>query len=176
VSDLVEWLTAQLDADETIARASTLPVVQWYTTEDLTERLRWLPRFDAEFIATQSPAHVLRTIAAHRAILGRHGPGVSHPDECGRCNDPWPCADVRHLAAIYQDRSGFDPSWIPEDPEALAYPLPDVQPCPNAADHAWWGYNAYRPYPERKVYFESCMNDGCEAVRETEGWQGAKQR
>lgn len=67
------------------------------------------------YLGAFSPAHVLRTVAAHRAILARHGPGVSHPDECGRCNDPWPCDDVLHLAAIYTDREGWDPSWTTGD-------------------------------------------------------------
>jgi hypothetical protein len=56
---------------------------------------------DGGHIVRHDPARVLRDVVAHRAILDRHGPGVSHPDECGRCNDPWPCDDVRALASIY---------------------------------------------------------------------------
>jgi hypothetical protein len=40
MTDLLSWLPSALDEHERIARASTLPIVSWYTTEDLAERLR----------------------------------------------------------------------------------------------------------------------------------------
>lgn len=101
---LVEWLTAQLDADERDA--------------------------DPEVEVRAVAEHTLRTIAAHRAILARHQPDEPMHDwkdhqtctECGGYtirpgfgdrgfNLTWPCPTLRLIAAIYQDRPGFDPSW-----------------------------------------------------------------
>lgn len=103
MTDLGEWLTAQLDTDEQVAREE-LPAAQ--------------------------EVHVLRTIAAHRAILARHQPDEPMHDwkdrqtctECGGYtikagwgdrgyNRRWPCPTLLSVAAIYQDRDGFDPSW-----------------------------------------------------------------
>lgn len=56
---------------------------------------------DAGHIVRHDPARVLRDVVAHRAIVDRHTPGVSHPEECGRCGDPFPCDDLRSLAGMY---------------------------------------------------------------------------
>jgi hypothetical protein len=68
-----------------------------------------MPQFrqNAIFIATNHPAHVLRTIRAHRKIVDRHGKGhwcISADGGYGRMW--WPsvagsCEDVRDVAAIY---------------------------------------------------------------------------
>jgi hypothetical protein len=75
-----------------------------------------------------------RTVQAHREILDRHAPdedpdGSDEPAPlvCRHCvgkvlwyvqdliREPWPCPDVRSLAAIYAEtHPGFDPSWIKE--------------------------------------------------------------
>lgn len=73
---------------------------------------------------------VLRTVAAHRAILDRHSPRkvlrfdgtAAFGAECDYCIEgedawtspihaPWPCPDVLSLLSIYDSRDGFDPSW-----------------------------------------------------------------
>ncbi len=56
---------------------------------------------DGGHIVRHDPARVLRDVVAHRAIVDRHTPGVSHPEECGRCGDPFPCDDLRSLAGMY---------------------------------------------------------------------------
>jgi hypothetical protein len=84
-------------------------------------------------IIRNDPAHVLRTVAAHREILDRHQPrpyedGGDPPDhdECSVCireisfwmheayHERYPCPDVRALARVYRDTPGFDPEWIKE--------------------------------------------------------------
>jgi hypothetical protein len=110
--DLVERLRHALDAHEVVMRQATPgpwtiePNRSVRAGDDLvvasvTARDLWPSARDASFIAVNDPAHVLRTIQAHRKIVGRHERGVFHPDECGRCNDPFPCPDVRSIAAIY---------------------------------------------------------------------------
>lgn len=92
---LPERLRAELLRREEIAQRATAWRVTFGTTKQgVRHRL-------IEFANANDPAFVLRTIQAHRAILDRHGPGVSHPEECGRCNDPFPCGDLRALASIY---------------------------------------------------------------------------
>lgn len=87
----------------------------------------------ADHIARHDPARVLREVEAKRAILDEHDPGypVTYPKPsgqptCGVCHaggwdwepEKWPCATVRHLAAVYRDRPGYDPAWAPEGKEA----------------------------------------------------------
>jgi hypothetical protein len=40
-----------------------------------------------------------------------------------------------------------------------------------ADGHQWWGYDAWSPFPARKVFVERCERDGCDARREFEGWR-----
>lgn len=65
-----------------------------------------MPQFraNAVFIAANDPAHVLRTVAAHRKILDRHARGHWCVGS-GRVGRMWwpngDCEDVRDLASIY---------------------------------------------------------------------------
>lgn len=157
MTDLVAFLTAQLDHDEQVARASTAG--PWWDSKvgaapgchtirggpgeergadgslpgDVRPiaRIRPVPNddggyatnhdADAAHIALHDPSHVLRTVAAHRAILERHQPMTA--GSCDWCwgnayreeESAWPCADVRSIAAIYTDREGWDPSWRAEE-------------------------------------------------------------
>ncbi|WP_405634438.1 DUF6221 family protein [Streptomyces sp. NBC_00056] len=112
MDDLVQWLGAQLDEDERLARAATLgPWVQsgigdygWTVdfgrpgagveTADTEQGLA-----DADFIAAHNPARVLREIDAKRRILAPYAAALeqrqvirarmrrvidSDPDEFGR--------------------------------------------------------------------------------------------
>jgi hypothetical protein len=103
--DLVERLRAELDRLEAVARAAMDRESEW-----------WWDRPESpaeEHIRAWRPEVVLRTIQAHRAILDRHKavPGAEQPvcDVCGflawddeqMYGDPYPCPDVRSIAAIY---------------------------------------------------------------------------
>jgi len=60
-----------------------------------------------------SPARALREVAAKRAILARHEPGVTYPDECGLDSEPFPCADLMNLAAVYSGHPDYQSEWKP---------------------------------------------------------------
>lgn len=124
---LVERLRAALDRAEEIARAAAAPSLHW--REDsawLTDMLDPLPSQRAErapgwqpmitpeeikHIAANDPAHVLRTVAAHRKILDRHAPVELERTVCEVCSSrtwddeeligTYPCVDVLALASIY---------------------------------------------------------------------------
>jgi hypothetical protein len=139
MDDLAQWLHAQLDEDERIARAATLgPWVQsgvgdygWTVdfgrpgagveTADTEQGLA-----DADFIAAHNPARVLREIDAKRQII----------DQCAYWNEraarkavdppkhPQPGLDLgllldamnpvlRALALPYADRPGYREEWRP---------------------------------------------------------------
>lgn len=61
---------------------------------------------------------------AKRAIVGAHQSYVMAEGEvCENCRgeekdewfrEPWPCATVRHLAAVYASHPDYDPAWAPE--------------------------------------------------------------
>ena len=70
-----------------------------------------ISRWEDRHIARHDPARVLSEVAAKRTILDRHEPGVSEPSECGRCNDPWPCDDVKALAQPYAGEPGWQEEW-----------------------------------------------------------------
>jgi hypothetical protein len=168
VSDLALWLTAQLDHDEQVARAAARETTseRWsasgglvYPEDNPSQHpgpfladVYGLPDEVAAHIALHDPASVLRTVAAHRAILAEHLPtrtSVEWPHDttgkgealtCPRCQNAehtdWrpaigmagvlpegfvapyvlaPCRTLLLLAAIYQDRDGYDPRWTTED-------------------------------------------------------------
>jgi hypothetical protein len=122
--DLVQWLTAQLDADERIARAATpspwvdqggyvtdvgpdgLPRVQVtdYGTQDgEPEEDNPRGRADSSHIARHGPARVLRETDAKRAIVDAYlPPGEDpHPGE--------PC--INHEGQDPAEYSGHDGCW-----------------------------------------------------------------
>ncbi len=102
VTDLVVWLRQQLDADDRYGKAiKDIPNGQVYDGE------RWVD-------ILVGGEQVLRTVAGHRAILDLHG-------NYHRCVDlgghgVWfplgkACPTLLFVAAIYESRPGFDPSW-----------------------------------------------------------------
>lgn len=124
MTDLVGWLRAALDEAERDATQCPHCVHCQMNVDAAADTAR-------------------RSAAAHRAILDRHFPifrdiGWQVTDDdvpdvvygevevCGRCVPKhahfkartevpdWPCPDVLLIAAIYQDREGFDPSWTVE--------------------------------------------------------------
>ena len=139
MSDLVTWLRAQLDTDEANALAAcqgdgyrewdnpSTGVVQ-VAGGDL-EGLVLAPRNAALHIAVHDPARVLRQVAAMRKIVdwcsqrdriyvGTHlsDHDAPRPEDFveGRLKHPQDAVVLRHLAAVYADRDGYNPEWAPE--------------------------------------------------------------
>lgn len=132
--DLTQWLRAQLDEDERIARAATLgPWVQsgigdygWTVdfgrpgagveTADTEQGLA-----DADFIAAHNPARALREIDAKRRMLDEFTQAGSVPDTPERRTSPHWKGDfgylqglaraVHLLASAYADRPGYREEW-----------------------------------------------------------------
>ncbi|MFI9598915.1 DUF6221 family protein [Streptomyces sp. NPDC052043] len=132
---LPDWLHAQLDEDEQIARRAgdsfrqvgeTGVIVA--TEGDRAEECasaNWAGI--AEHIAEHDPAQVLREIDAKRRTLERHSPHSSGSVDCSMrcerahpgvqvCNHDgrrWPCPDVIDLASVYSGRPGYREEWRP---------------------------------------------------------------
>lgn len=111
---MLTWLCVQLDDDERVARAATPGPWMWIagrvyqeidggrtviSTDQLDRAV--VERQDIEHIGRNNPAHVLRVIAAHRAII----------DLYEELNEPHLYEALTRLASIYADRSGYDPAW-----------------------------------------------------------------
>lgn len=138
--DLVQWLTAQLDADAEEARAAAEELgPDWYYDDGFVLARReddmvatgsqdFLERERGAFIAAHDPARVLREVEAKRRIVEIHrvvggfededmtdlGPGCS---ECGYSAEygdrgGW-CETLRLLASLYDDRPGCQEEWRP---------------------------------------------------------------
>ncbi|MFJ4712705.1 DUF6221 family protein [Streptomyces sp. NPDC088785] len=123
--DLVQWLGEQLDEDERIARAATAG--PW--TQSGIGEYGWgvafsVPgagveandsdqgRADADFIAAQDPARVLREIDAKRELLV----WLVRKDDWALDNDlwTWDSDDALLLLALpYADRPGYREEWKP---------------------------------------------------------------
>jgi hypothetical protein len=135
MDDLVQWLRAQLDEDERIARAATLgPWVQsgigdygWTVTfgrpgagvetADTEQGLA-----DADFIAAHNPARVLREIDAKRGIVRAYETAVAAFNDTGPAMADYDRltgsvsslrGSLELLAAVYADRPGYRKEWRP---------------------------------------------------------------
>lgn len=133
MGELVEWLRAQLDEDERIARAATerQPYDEWDAVGDERDddagrswwevlgvaRMNQAPsaRALAEFIAEHDPARVLREIDAKRRILAEHALNgwVCTTCDNGEVEQVFPCPTLRLLALPYADRPGYREEWRP---------------------------------------------------------------
>ncbi|MEF9521303.1 DUF6221 family protein [Streptomyces sp. RB13] len=129
MDDLVQWLRAQLDADERIAHragdsfrqiGATGVIVA--TEGDRAEECasaNWAGI--AEHIVAHDPARVLREIDAKRQVIDLHAPGEMEyvdGDVCMACDvrggEPfYPCKTLRLLALPYADRPGYRDEWRP---------------------------------------------------------------
>jgi hypothetical protein len=142
VDDLVQWLRAQLDEDERIAREAggaaweELPVSGWVHTSPLPDT-EWQPPgydhhvasaplpADRVHIVRHDPARVLREVDAKRRLLELHaarerGDGCvvcdDGNDSCGCLSGPswgFPCDTVKILAVPYAGRPGYREEWRP---------------------------------------------------------------
>ncbi|MEU1410124.1 MULTISPECIES: DUF6221 family protein [unclassified Streptomyces] len=121
MDDLVQWLRAQLDEDERIARAADGELSAVFTR---------VASFDPEMAADErhimahGPVRVLRDIDVQRQLLALHAPGeTGYVDGtvCMVCEDAdvadegpfYPCKTLRLLALRYADRSGYREEWRP---------------------------------------------------------------
>jgi hypothetical protein len=122
MKDLVQWLRAQLDEDERIARAATPG--PW---EQVPDRVGWLAsaeywhvvdcsgtpaaRENAEHVAVWAPARVLREIDAKRRTLVRC-------EEARLAANPmlvhFAKQTIWEMAQPYADRPGYREEWRPQ--------------------------------------------------------------
>ena len=136
--DIVGFLTARLDEDQSVAEAASGRDPQWWETgpgypeapevrvvndrDDLI--VPEVGELEALHIARHDPARVLAEVAAKRAIMAWHevrrvARDARDPEERATVNICWcgydePCATIRHLAAPYADHPDYDPAWRPE--------------------------------------------------------------
>lgn len=127
MDDLVQWLRAQLDEDERIARAAG--GVGWLRAEHPGETVvifdsrgepvvydeGWPTEEQQAHIAEWDPARVLREIDAKRQIIDQH---ERYAAERRRMMGGWdPQSDdspiLAALAAVYADRPGYREEWRP---------------------------------------------------------------
>jgi hypothetical protein len=137
MSDLTDWLLAQIAADEAVARAAAeesapewehayhlgsgqiqtankvgQPGYQYHqsVTHDYEGLSDSVDPAAGVHIATHDPARILAECAAKRAIVGL--------DICTACQvEMQPCHHrddtLRALASVYADREGYDEGWAP---------------------------------------------------------------
>ncbi|MEU9670372.1 DUF6221 family protein [Streptomyces bobili] len=124
MDDLVQWLRAQLDEDERIARAAegdpvfdgTGIVVERNLAPGFPDRVAGLISPVATHIARHDPARVLREIDAKRQAL-------DHYEECARAGKGGVAAyrmaagavamQIAIMALPYADRPGYREEWRP---------------------------------------------------------------
>lgn len=126
MTDLVEWLRSALDEHEAWARAASRaykyadvsdarpPTVETWQSGNhdmphtYMDQVQEMDPAAAGHIIRNDPAHVLRTVQAHREILDwvqdRQQPGSTVGD------DYW--FPLVAIARIYREHPGFDPSWL----------------------------------------------------------------
>lgn len=124
MADLVEWLRAALDAEE----QGALEAQRRQTTSKrmIGRRVVEVPIQPNPLWRRSAwpPEKVLRTVQAHREILDRYETAIVSRDAAEgtalagatRMSLRIRREAVLAIAAIYESRPGFDPSWIPEDP------------------------------------------------------------
>lgn len=133
--ELVDFLTAQLDMDETIALAA---IADDCDQDGGFEDAHWLsngtrlPRFGeaaGDLIRTYAvPRRVLREVAAKRRVIALHCPrqpgrydrtdvhecagcGVEGPNDWAITDDIDECPYLRNLASIYEGAPGWQERW-----------------------------------------------------------------
>lgn len=137
MDDLVQWLHAQLDEDERIAREADDSLgkmnLDWkYQSEDgLGGKVVSARGADiiydvavgvGEHVSAHDPRRVLAEIAAKRRLLDLHHPvedTEEMQDYCAECDlgrkdyPYFPCTTLRLLAVPYADRPGYREEWRP---------------------------------------------------------------
>lgn len=125
---MIGWLRAQVEEDQRTAEATLQASPHWQNL-DMDGELRdsanagtvcIAPEHNTRaHIARHDPARVLREVAAKKAIIEAWELAHSIVDQPG-CPDDRRIGEfdgldeaVRHLAAVYADRPGYDESWRP---------------------------------------------------------------
>lgn len=119
MDDLVQWLRAQLDEDERIAKEAGGRRGQWRLARPLDDAelgdASWLRPPYLKHVERHDPARVLAEIDAKRRILylAVQLPKVTaSTDMFDNNRDAW--AEVlKQLAAPYAGRPGYKPEWRP---------------------------------------------------------------
>ena len=125
-TDLVEWLRAQLDEDERLARATvwggsgnrlSWELIASATIDVGSDEFYVGDRTIANHMMAWQPARVLREIDAKRQLLTIHRPYVAEPGQaclgCAGGTEFEGCPVVRLLALPYADRPGYLEEWRP---------------------------------------------------------------
>jgi hypothetical protein len=124
VDEFVEWLRAQLDEDERIARATTWEgsgnKLDWELIASATidvggDEFYVGDRAIANHMMAWEPARVLREIDAKRRLLDEHALNGWACATCdtGEVEQVFPCPTLRILALPYADRPGYHEEWRP---------------------------------------------------------------
>ena len=120
---VIEFLTTQLDQEETLARAATSgpweacavghagshvvrPAGSCEWVSQVSRQDRAEQEADAAHIARHDPEHTLREVRAKRAILARAHDGSVDSDAALEI--------LVHLAAVYADHPAYRQDWGPE--------------------------------------------------------------
>lgn len=141
MNDLVDFLRARLAEDEQAARecggapwSAPIPGQIHVDAKAIADNKLALGQLgyvatvlheqDRRHIVRHDPARVLREVEAKRRILERHRPeyhlrirdGAYAQDDDPHCPEhldgrPWPCADVRDMAAVYADHPDYREEW-----------------------------------------------------------------
>jgi len=119
MDDLVEWLRAQLDVDERIARGCSGSGWREYPTNWVSvpssDRVALVVNDgDRAHVIRHDPARVLREIDAKRRIIAEHDIRSRPLGERMDCQSyDFPCKTLRLLALPYDDRPGYRKEWRP---------------------------------------------------------------
>ncbi len=116
MDDLIAFLAARLGEDEALAKrgeevfAIGWPDYQTFDSPELDDACKYLDRF--------GPARALREVSRNRSVVERHAPFTTGGYAgCSWCENedavPWPCPDVRDLAAIWSGHPGYRTEWKP---------------------------------------------------------------
>ncbi|MFF7452127.1 MULTISPECIES: DUF6221 family protein [unclassified Streptomyces] len=124
MDELVEWLRAQLDEDERIARSCARTdwwehPVNWVSAAPMHRVALVAHDGDRRHIVEHDPARVLREIDADRALIADYVSAqetvdaIAHPDmyDVGRAQGLEDA--VRRRASAYDQRPGYREEWRP---------------------------------------------------------------
>jgi Family of unknown function (DUF6221) len=141
---LIAFLNARLDEDEAAARTATDG--SWYREgsevrghsrayaggEPGIVVIKWTWPQEADHIIRHDPARVLREVEAKRVIMEWHYRGLppeGAPEGLEICAGeegdgdtwqmatPWPCPQIRALAAVYSDHPDYREEWAARRPK-----------------------------------------------------------
>ena len=120
--DLIAFVRARLDEDEVLAKAA---MEHWpFSNVDSAASIPGNgPAHVWAYVTAHDPARALREVARNRGVVERHVPfAIAGYTGCSWCENedatPWPCPDVRDLAAVYGYHPDYRQEWLPDVPRA----------------------------------------------------------